>query len=208
MTRSPADVQRAVNDFPTMMLPKDVQPVLDHLLAKYDPAKRFERHPTFLALARYCRAEELPQAWVALHDYGEKPLRGYEIFLAEEWDVISAGFSDNNLRDQRGWSESRTIADADRLREIRRSVRQAVTMHDEDSEPYACGGLPVRSTAGQEVVLGFAFRESTFGADWHWFGVFDDAAELRDWMRRSGWCTGMADLKEREGELLAAWERG
>ena len=197
-----------VLSFRTMALPAEQQDIVDALLAKYRPDRRLEREPALKKLAAYCRDEGIPHDWAELNDFGERPIRGYDVFLAQEWAEIGIEFSDDALRDARGWSERRIITDADRIRAIRRAVHQAVTMADECAEPFLCGGLPVKSRAGRAVVLAFAYRESTFGSGWHWFGVFDDVAEYRDWMRRSGWCAGMADLKELGDGGLEMWQRG
>jgi hypothetical protein len=185
--------------------PEGGQPLVDKLLARYRVDSRLVGVPDFKPLTDFCEGERLPQAWWELNGYRESPLPGRQVFLAMGWQDIATNFSDDELRDRRGWSDQRKVTDADRMAEIRYLVRQAVTTTDAEQELFMCGGLPIRSTAGREAVLGFGYYEWAFGPDYTWFGVFNDDEEFRDWMRRSDWCTGVNDLKRLGDSALQMW---
>lgn len=178
---------------------------MDKLLAQYRPDSRLIGVSEFKPLTDFCEEERLPQMWWEANGYGETPLPGRQVFLAKYWNDIAANFNDAELRDRRGWSDRRKVTDADRMAEIRYRVRQAVTTADVDQEWFMCGGLPIRTTAGRDAVLGFGYYEWAFGPDYTWFGVFDDDEEFRDWMRRSDWCTGLNDLRVLGPSALDMW---
>jgi hypothetical protein len=183
------------------------QQQIDRLLARYRSDSRLLDAPELKPLTEFCEAEQLPQDWWELNGYGEALMPGREVFLAQSWPDIAENFTDDALRDRREWSDARKVTDVDRMAEIRYLVRQAVTTIDAEQAWFMCGGLPIRSTGGREAVLGFGYFESGFGPDCTWFGVFDDDEEFRDWMRRSEWCTGMADLKALGDRALEMWRR-
>ena len=196
------------HDFPTLRLPANWQSVVNALLARYRADSRLSNAPEFTQFSEYCEEQRLPQDWRERNGFGESPLPGRQLFFAEEWQTIASRFSDDELRERRGWTDRRIVTAKDRLSEIRHLVRQAVTTADENYEWLLCGALPIRSSAGRDAVMAFGFRESTFGSDYTWFGVFDDDAEFRDWLQRSGWCTGMGDLKALGDAVLAMWDAG
>ena len=185
--------------------PAGGQQLVDKLLAQYRPDSRLVGVSEFKPLTDFCEEERPPQIWWEANGYGESPLPGRQVFLAKRWNDIAANFSDDELRNRRGWSDRRKVTDVDRMAEIRYRVRQAVTTTDAEQEWFMCGGLPIRSTAGRDAVLGFGYYEWAFGPDYTWFGVFDDDEEFRDWMRRSDWCTGVGDLKALGDRVLGLW---